>query len=60
LGPKTFGFWGDALRLEQVLINLLTNSRDAIVAARREDGGTIRIQVEAESDSVLKIAVSDR
>lgn len=58
-GGEDFWVWGDELRLEQVLINLFTNSRDAIVAARREDGGMIRIQVAAESESILKLTVSD-
>lgn len=50
---------GDALRLEQVLINLLTNARDAITDAHGDDGGTIRVRTRRLRDGTVEIAVAD-
>jgi signal transduction histidine kinase len=44
---------GDAGRLSQVFINLLTNARDAM-----PDGGTIAVDVDAE-DSAARVRVTD-
>lgn len=49
----------DESRIEQVLINLLTNARDAIVEARGEEGGTIQVRSRTVSTSELEIEISD-
>ena len=49
----------DEYRLEQVLINLLSNARDAILEAHGEAGGTIEITSRAVSSSELEIEISD-
>jgi histidine kinase len=49
----------DESRLEQVLINLLTNARDAIIEAHGEAGGMIRVRSRAVSREELEIEVSD-
>jgi len=46
---------GNAIHLEQVFINLLTNARDALVASRRR---VIYIECEETTD-VVELAVSD-
>jgi C4-dicarboxylate-specific signal transduction histidine kinase len=51
--------WGDELRLEQVLINLLTNARDAIGEAHGEHGGTIRLSARAASPAEMELSVAD-
>jgi signal transduction histidine kinase len=49
----------DESRMEQVLINLLTNARDAIVEAHGEAGGRIKIKSRGLSASELEIEISD-
>lgn len=49
----------DEWRIEQVLINLLTNARDAIVEAHGEEGGRIQVRLRAVSTSELEIEISD-
>ena len=50
---------GDALRLEQVFINLLTNARDAIFEARGDAGGTIEVRSRIFSATLLEIEITD-
>jgi C4-dicarboxylate-specific signal transduction histidine kinase len=50
---------GDELRLEQVFINLLTNARDAILEARGEAGGTIRLHARAVSPAEIELSIAD-
>jgi len=54
LPPQALFLQADAARLEQVLVNLLTNS-----AKYTEDGGRIGLSVESEGDSVMVIKVRD-
>jgi two-component system NtrC family sensor kinase len=49
----------DPARIEQVLINLLSNARDAISEAHGEAGGTILVCLRGLSESELEIEVSD-
>ncbi len=50
---------GDALRLEQVFINLLTNARDAIFEARGDAGGTIEVHSRIFSATQLEVEIMD-
>jgi signal transduction histidine kinase len=49
----------DESRLEQVLINLLSNARDAINEAHGEAGGRIQVRSRVLSSSELEIEISD-
>jgi C4-dicarboxylate-specific signal transduction histidine kinase len=49
---------GDFSRLEQVLVNILGNAKDAIKARLRKPGGSIAIHLEA-SKGTARIAISD-
>src|SRR5215475_9427909 len=49
----------DESRMEQVFINLLSNARDAILEARGEAGGAIKIRSRVLSGSELEIEISD-
>src|SRR6266480_4805383 len=55
LSPDTLIVLGNAIQLEQVFINLLTNSRDALAESR---GKTIRIGTTADADWI-RIQFSD-
>jgi C4-dicarboxylate-specific signal transduction histidine kinase len=55
LSPDTLIVLGNAIQLEQVFINLLTNSRDALAESR---GKTIRIETTAD-DEWIRIQFSD-
>ncbi len=55
LSPDTLIVLGNAIQLEQVFINLLTNSRDALAESR---GKTIRIATTAD-DEWIRIQFSD-
>ena len=55
LSPDTLIVLGNAIQLEQVFINLLTNSRDALAESR---GKTIRIATTADADWI-RIRFSD-
>jgi PAS domain S-box-containing protein len=54
---------GRPVQLEQVIINLLANSQDAVKAARKTSGvthtGQIRIEATLSSSNYLRIAVTD-
>ncbi len=53
--------WGDVNRLEQVLINLVLNARDAIEERRRADGehpGLIKIALRRQNGQVV-LTISD-
>ncbi len=56
LDPRLPRVWGDATALEQVLMNLLLNARDAMAA-----GGTLRIETSAVPDrpSAVRLIVAD-
>jgi PAS domain S-box-containing protein len=56
LDPGLPRVWGDATALEQVLMNLLLNARDAMAT-----GGTLRIETRAASDrpSAVQLLVAD-
>jgi signal transduction histidine kinase len=51
--PGRYTVRGDAGRLSQVFLNLITNARDAM-----PDGGTLTVEVRAR-DSTLEIAFTD-
>ncbi len=59
-GPEDLGVAGDAQRVEQALINLVDNARDALLGQPSNEGvpvGTIRIRVvprESEVDVVVE------
>src|SRR2546430_3867163 len=55
LSPDTLIVLGNSIQLEQVFINLLTNSRDALAESR---GKTIRIETTAD-DEWIRIQFSD-
>jgi len=53
--------YGDGLQFEQVILNLLLNSRDALESVATEVGSEnlIEISVDAEDDKTVRIIVSD-
>ena len=59
LGPDALLTSGDSMRLEQVFMNLLTNSRDAISEARGALGGKIRLRSDLGKDGKLEAEVAD-
>ncbi len=59
LSPEDFTISADAVQLEQVFINLMTNARDAIEAAGRDRGGAIRIRTAASDDKEVLVTVED-
>jgi C4-dicarboxylate-specific signal transduction histidine kinase len=56
--PQTLYVTGDRLSLEQLLVNLLLNARDAILKRRSFEpthGGTIRLSLTADKDILIII-----
>ena len=56
LDPALPTIWADPLRIEQVLLNLVTNARDAMEAAGR---GAITIRTERASGNRVALSVTD-
>jgi signal transduction histidine kinase len=56
LYPALPAVWADPLRIEQVLLNLITNARDAMEGARV---GTIAIRTERAQGSRVALSVTD-
>lgn len=56
LVPALPPVWADPLQIEQVLLNLITNARDAMEAAGM---GTITIRTEMTSDGRVALSVTD-
>ena len=50
---------GDAGRILQVILNLLTNAHEAILAAAREHGGTICLRAVADDRGGVRLEVLD-
>ncbi|MBI3556021.1 MAG: HAMP domain-containing protein [Deltaproteobacteria bacterium] len=59
LSDATLMALGDGLRLEQVILNLLTNARDAIFEAHGDKGGKIDVRSRILSDTQLEIEIED-
>lgn len=56
--PEGAKVMGDSVQLQQVLLNLLINARQALLAQGKGGGITIRVQEDAEAGAV-KLAVTD-
>jgi signal transduction histidine kinase/putative methionine-R-sulfoxide reductase with GAF domain len=56
LDPALPKVWADPLQIEQVLLNLVTNARDAIDASGR---GTLTVRTEALHDARVALSVTD-
>ncbi|HQY87792.1 MAG TPA: ATP-binding protein, partial [Tepidisphaeraceae bacterium] len=50
---------GDSIQLEQVLLNLLINARQAMLAEGQPRGGSITIRADEDEDSSIKISIAD-
>jgi len=56
LDPVLPAVWADPLQIEQVLLNLVTNARDAMEKAGK---GTITIRTEVAGDGRIALSVTD-
>ena len=57
-GPRPVLIRGDAVQLQQLLLNLIVNATEAMTAASH-DGGVLTLSLETEVDDARHIAVSD-
>lgn len=59
ISEKTPAVMGDPGQLQQVLLNLLNNAIDAIVAYRGNSGGALKVAADADADGQVEITVAD-
>ncbi|MCL1621176.1 sensor histidine kinase [Ralstonia pseudosolanacearum] len=56
--PPGVAVWANAVRLEQVLVNLIRNAIDATAEAPRPEAAGVRVTVQAD-DALVRITVRD-
>lgn len=57
--PEKIFMHGDSGQILQVIFNLLTNARDAIMEARGKNGGIIHISIEAVDKDRFQVVLED-
>lgn len=57
-GRELPNIWADTIQIEQVLLNLLRNANDAVIAAGKP-GGSITITTSQPNSSVVQVSVAD-